>query len=67
MGSSLLCSADVSYDVARFESGARAALGIRLDSAVLDSRANLTLPGLMCIRQRAAVSENQTRNSILSE
>jgi len=41
-GSSLLCSAVVSHDVTRFR--VRAAISIRLDSAVFGSRAKYTLP-----------------------
>jgi len=36
-GSSLVCSAVVSYDITHFR--VRAAIGIRLDSTVLSSRA----------------------------
>jgi len=41
-GSSLVCSAVVSYDITHFR--VRAAIGIRLNSAVLGSGAKKTLP-----------------------
>jgi len=40
--SSLLCSDVINYDITRFR--VRAAIGIRLDSAVLDSGAKWALP-----------------------